>query len=90
MTLPGNNMIQEAIDIYNTYIVQNADLQVNISAMQRGVIDNNFKSKCIDCNVFNIAVKEIRGLTNNDSWSRFMVGDAFITLSKQIPNRPDW
>lgn len=90
VSISSNNMIQEAIHIYNTYIVQNANLQVNISAMQRALIDNNFKSKHIDCNVFNVAIKEIRGLMNNDSWTRFMVGDAFIKLSKQIPNRPDW
>lgn len=90
-TIPGNNnMIQEALTVYNTYIAQNANLQVNISAIQRGIIDTNVEARRIDCDVFNIAIREIRNLMNNDSWARFIISNTFVEMSKKMPNRPEW
>lgn len=82
--IAGDQLGFQARHIYNTYIVDGSNMQVNISAIQRMQIEELFKREDITANIFNVAVKEVTALMNNDSWTRFIASSGAKSACQEI------
>jgi len=75
---------RQARDIYNTYVSDDSDTQVNLSDPIRQAIEDKMEKGQFDFKMFQQAKQEIFNLMSKDNFTRFQQSDAFRELMARI------